>query len=75
MASQYREDFGFGDDEEFQGYISERDDDLKEHLNSEIFGDVYVDNVASDYTALFLHVQLMEMVIEFSTLKLFPALT
>ena len=50
MASQYREDFGFGDDEEFQGYISERDDDLKEHLNSEIFGDVYVDNVASDYT-------------------------
>lgn len=50
MAAQYREDFGFGDDEEFQGYISERDDDLKEHLNSEIFGDVYVDNVASDYT-------------------------
>lgn len=31
MAAQYREDFGFGDDEEFQGYISERDDDLKEH--------------------------------------------
>lgn len=50
MASQYREDFGFGDDEEFQGYISERDDDLKEHLNSEMFGDVYVDNVVSDYT-------------------------
>lgn len=50
MAAQYREDFGFGDDEEFQGYISERDDDLKEHLNSEMFGDVYVDNVTSDYT-------------------------
>ena len=50
MASQYREDFGFGDDEEFQGYISERNDDLKEHFNSEMFGDVYVDNVASDYT-------------------------
>lgn len=50
MALQYREDFGFGDDEEFQGYISERNDDLKEHFNSEMFGDVYVDNVASDYT-------------------------
>ena len=50
MASQYREDFGFGDNKEFQGYISERDDDLKEHFNSDTFGDVYVDNVASDYT-------------------------
>ena len=50
MAAQYREDFGFGDDEEFQGYISEHDDDLKEHFNSDTFGNVYVDNSASDYT-------------------------
>ena len=50
MAAQYREDFGFGDDEEFQEYISERDDDLKEHFNSDTFGDVYVDKGASDYT-------------------------
>ena len=49
MAAQYREDFGFGDDEEFQGYISERDGDLKEHFNSEILGDVYVDNGVADY--------------------------
>ena len=50
MAEKYRDDFGYGYDEEFQGYISERDDDLKEHFNSEIFGDVYVDKGASDYT-------------------------
>lgn len=51
MAAKYRDDFGYGNDDEFLGYISERDDDIKELHYFGIFGDVYVDkNDVSDYT-------------------------
>lgn len=50
MAAQYRDDFGFGSDDDYQDYISERSDDLREHLNFEMFGDLFVDEGVTDYT-------------------------
>lgn len=51
MAAKYRDDFGYGNDDEFLGYISERDDDIKELHYFGIFGDAFVDkNDVSDYT-------------------------
>lgn len=50
MAAKYRDDFGFGNDDEYEEYIDEREDDLREVLTSEMFGDVSVDKDVSDYT-------------------------
>ena len=50
MAAKYRDDFGFGNDDEYEEYIDEREDDLREILTSEMFGDVSVDKDVSDYT-------------------------
>ena len=50
MAAKYRDDFGFGNDDEYEEYIDEREDDLREILASEMFGDVSVDKDVSDYT-------------------------
>ena len=50
MAAKYRDDFGFGNDDEYEEYIDECEDDLREILTSEMFGDVSVDKDVSDYT-------------------------
>ena len=50
MAAKYRDDFGFSNDDEYEEYIDEREDDLREILTSEMFGDVSVDKDVSDYT-------------------------
>lgn len=49
MAAKYRDDFGFGSDDDYEEYISECDA-IKEYMNFGIFGDVFVDKEVSDYT-------------------------
>ena len=50
MADKYRDDFGYGNDDEFEAYISEREDDIVELANTALYGNVFVDRSnISDY--------------------------
>ena len=51
MAEKYRDDFGYGYDEDMQGYIDDHEDEIKEITDKYLYGDIYVDkgNV-SDFT-------------------------
>lgn len=51
MAEKYRDDFGYGYDEDMQGYIDDHEDEIKEITDKYLYGDIYVDkgNI-SDFT-------------------------
>ena len=51
MAEKYRDDFGYGYDEDMQGYIDDHEDEIKEITDKYLYGDIYVEkgNI-SDFT-------------------------
>ena len=51
MAEKYRDDFGYGYDEDMQGYIDDHEDEIKKITDKYLYGDIYVDkgNI-SDFT-------------------------
>lgn len=51
MAKKYRDDFGYGYDEDMQGYIDDHEDEIKKITDKYLYGDIYVDkgNI-SDFT-------------------------
>ena len=51
MAEKYRDDFGYGYDEDMQGYIDDHEDEIKEITDKNLYGDIYVEkgNI-SDFT-------------------------
>lgn len=51
MAEKYRDDFGYGYDEDMQGYIDDHEDEIKEITDKYLYGDIYVDKGSiSDFT-------------------------
>ncbi len=58
MAEKYRDDFGYGYDEDMQGYIDDHEDEIKEITDKYLYGDIYVDkgNI-SDFTGRILIVR------------------
>ena len=51
MAEKYRDDFGYGYDEDMQGYIENHEDEIKEITDKYLYGDIYVDKGSiSDFT-------------------------
>ena len=53
MAEKYRDDFGYGYDEDMQEYIDDHEDEIKEITDKYLYGDIYVDkgNI-SDFTGI-----------------------
>lgn len=51
MAEKYWDDFGYGYDEDMQGYIDDHEDEIKKITDKYLYGDIYVDkgNI-SDFT-------------------------
>ena len=51
MVEKYRDDFGYGYDEDMQGYIDDHEDEIKKITDKYLYGDIYVDkgNI-SDFT-------------------------
>ena len=51
MAEKYRDDLGYGYDEDMQGYIDDHEDEIKKITDKYLYGDIYVDkgNI-SDFT-------------------------
>lgn len=50
-AEKYRDDYGYGNNDEFEEYIVERKDDIDELTNQGMYGETYVDTAnITDYT-------------------------